>query len=620
VDGEIARDLVLARLWGLLPEDAREDARRLALLRTPAPREVADVVTPAWRTLEHAGLLTLVREQGTDARGVSRWLERWAFLAVVRDFVLGQGALGDVGAAHRAWADAWGAWMGASDEWRAVDVIERVQHLHAIKAGNEAWPLLRPLVIKAANSGDFRGAFALVVEVESGGATNGMAADAHLSKAMILTRLGRYDLALAEAQLAAELSRSLYQRAAANVASSEALTKLGKYPEAESLLRQTIQMSARARSSPNNTVFLTAQHELAGALLAQGKYPEAESELRSLLHNVEKALGKKNPSYYISQHDLATVLARQGRYPEAELLLGEVLTANLPHLGKEHPFYAASQHELAWVFVEQGKFDQAKPLLYEALASKEKRLGKEHPDYSSSQYVLARIYAEQGRPADAETLLFETLHCKEKALGIEHPSLIPVLNLLAQLVARRQPNRALDIVLRALTIARKTHLDSHHADVAFALAIQADIEVRLGRPEARDTIRQALSSFESALGANHPSTQRTRAMAVQLGAIPFETVPLHAVPLRVQQFIEAGKASEAVVMLSTMAEQAQHADQAQHEFFLRTLLAQAAHATNNITLVRAALNRAATLASALPPDAARVLTELRSTLGVPTTP
>jgi tetratricopeptide (TPR) repeat protein len=192
---------------------------------------------------------------------------------------------------------------------------------------------------------------------------------------------------------------------------------------------------------------------------------ERPSELTGLLERaLSLAANEKDRGHIL--HELRSLQESEGAYPEAEASFREALTLEERVFGKDHPEYGVSLHALAVVLERQGQNREAEALLRQALEVKEKVLGMGHPSLCPTLVNLAVVLADRGKAEEGEPLIQRTLQISLEILGAEHPTTAQILNMLAQMQAR------------------------------------------LGRPQAPSTARQAIQALQATLGANHPITQQ----------------------------------------------------------------------------------------------------------------
>jgi tetratricopeptide (TPR) repeat protein len=582
---QITTYLLLDAVWTRLSNGARAHARTLTVLRVPAPWKVIEELGSAATTTElsRAGMLTRFREQALED-GTLKWVDRWGMHSLVAGF-----AGKDVEAkarleAHRAAGVAYDAWVEQPGA-RWSEQVEGITHLHAASEGDRAWPMVKQYVLWLRDKARYREALQWLVRCEAAGTTG-----ERLACALTLLCQMRIHLGQRSSDMGAILDRAL------NLAESDdmkgavlhehgsLLQKQGKYPEAETLLRNALALNEKALGAAHPS-YGASQHALAVVLAQQGKYPEAEMLLRNalaVLTLTEKAVGVAHPNYGSSQHVLAVVLKEQGKYPEAETLLRNALAIDEKALGVAHPDYGSSQHALALVLKEQGKYPEAETLLRNALAIHEKALGVAHPDYGSSQLSLAVVLAEQGKYPEAETLLRNALALTEKALGRDHPALCATaMNLGVVLAQQGRTAEAEPFVHRALAIAQAVH-GPRHPDTAQILNILAQLQAVLGKSEARDTARQALDALTQSLGPDHPVTKSVaptlQQIAAGIASKPGQQGPGADLAAKIQEAMRAlaaGDPLRAIDLLTAAADRAREAGFSPLEASACGLLAQA---------------------------------------------
>jgi tetratricopeptide (TPR) repeat protein len=91
-----------------------------------------------------------------------------------------------------------------------------------------------------------------------------------------------------------------------------------------------------------------------------GKYPEAEQMHRQALELRTRALNREHPSMLDSMSHLALAFERLGRYNEAEQMQRQVLKLRIEVLNQEHPSMLNSINHLASVLEHLGRYDEAK--------------------------------------------------------------------------------------------------------------------------------------------------------------------------------------------------------------------------------------------------------------------
>src|SRR5262245_38363475 len=123
-------------------------------------------------------------------------------------------------------------------------------------------------------------------------------------------------LAIVEAQ---KLGMNDLGYAEALDALSDMYIHLGKYSEAEALMRRAIEVRAQALG-PNRLELAASWSDLAKFCAAQQEYDKAEEAYQRSLQIEEKTLGPEDRSLTQDLVNLANLYSEEGRYAEAEAL------------------------------------------------------------------------------------------------------------------------------------------------------------------------------------------------------------------------------------------------------------------------------------------------------------
>jgi tetratricopeptide (TPR) repeat protein/predicted Ser/Thr protein kinase len=282
----------------------------------------------------------------------------------------------------------------------------------------------------------------------------------------------------------------------------------GKYPEAEALLSQTLEMQRRVGAMHPDT--LGSMNNLANVYLEQGKYAQAEALFSQTLEIERRMLGAEHPNTLGFMNNLALVYVRQGKYAQAEALQGQALEIRRRVLGAEHPDTLGSMNNLARVYYYEGKHAQAEALHSQTLGMKRRVLGPEHPSTLLSMNNLANVYLDQGKYAQAEALYSQTLEIRRRVLGAEHPDTLYSMNNLALVYSyegKYAQAQALDS--QALGIKRRV-LGPEHPETLISMNILALVYSYEGKyAQAEALYSQTLEIERRVLGPEHPKTLGT---------------------------------------------------------------------------------------------------------------
>ena len=172
----------------------------------------------------------------------------------------------------------------------------------------------------------------------------------------------------------------------------------GKYTEAETLHRQTLEIRRRVLGNEHRHTFWSI-NGLSLALGGQGKYAEAETLNRQTLEIRRRLLGNEHPDTLESMNNLGFVLWKQGKYAEAESLHRQTLQIRRRVLGDEHPHTAFSRSHLGDCLTRMGRYDEAEQELLQAIRT----LGTDKRDYRTRQArgLLVALYEVWSKPEEA---------------------------------------------------------------------------------------------------------------------------------------------------------------------------------------------------------------------------
>jgi tetratricopeptide (TPR) repeat protein len=235
----------------------------------------------------------------------------------------------------------------------------------------------------------------------------------------------------------------------------------GRYPEAEGLYRQALEIT-RATIGEAHITYATYLNNLAGVVQAQGRYPEAEDLFRQALEIDRATIGEAHPAYATRLNNPAHVIHAQGRYPESEDLFRQALKISRATIGEAHPDYATRLNNLANVIQAQGRYPESEDLFRQALKISRATIGEAHPDYAIYLNNLASVVRAQGRYPEAEGLFRQAQEIGRATIGEAHPDYAARLNNLAGVVeAQGRYPEAEGLYAEAIAILRKSLGDAH---------------------------------------------------------------------------------------------------------------------------------------------------------------
>ncbi len=238
----------------------------------------------------------------------------------------------------------------------------------------------------------------------------------------------------------------------------------------------------------------------------RGRYSEAESVLRGAVEEAGR-LGETDPRLGDAQTTLARLYFKQGRYAEADRLCQRAQVLWEAVRGKDHPDVARCLGLRARIVGVLGADRDAVELARRAYEIRVKALGKEHAETIESVDTLALLggaYDEIRGDGLIGATLWDvpamSLRVREKKLGKDHPDL--AASLIAQAV-RRDADRAVADLTRALTLLRKAH-GEEHPEVAECLTLLAGRYGQQGEYRKMEEVQQLALAIWKAVGPEHP--------------------------------------------------------------------------------------------------------------------
>lgn len=297
--------------------------------------------------------------------------------------------------------------------------------------------------------------------------------------------------------------------AQAKVALAHAYDELGRYAEAEPLLKEALAYQTKVWGAPHPGTVNTLS-QLAGIYRRQGRLMEAERAFADAHATYRKVLGDGHPSTIAAANNLGEILEKEGLYDQAEPFLRAAHEAGRKAMGEENPLVLASMNNLALLYESQGTFDNAEPLYLSAIRAYEKKLGKEHPDTVSVTNNLAYLHLMQEKDDKAEPIFTEVLGVWTRTLGEKHQNTLKALNNLARVKHRlNKLDEAETLFKRALDLRTGefggTHMDTLRSMHDLAALYRTRKMFDLALP----LLEKTLALDEETLGPNHPYTFET---------------------------------------------------------------------------------------------------------------
>jgi non-specific serine/threonine protein kinase/serine/threonine-protein kinase len=286
----------------------------------------------------------------------------------------------------------------------------------------------------------------------------------------------------------------------------EVLYSLGKYAEAESLLRQALSQR-EAALGPDHLDTLATLVKLGLALENQDRYVDAEPLYARVLKTRELRLGPDDPATLAALNEVAMNLVKQGRSAEAEPLLRRSLESRQRKLGPDHRDTLEAASNLALTLDNLGRYTEAEPLVRRALEGMERLHGPDHTDTIKIVGNLANNLSHQGRDQEAVNLFRRAAEANGRVLGPDHLLTLDSIGNLATALSGVGERDEADRLFREVLEDMERELGADHHTTINTVANFAYLMQMSGRtPEAEPLFRRVVEGQERTLGPKHPST------------------------------------------------------------------------------------------------------------------
>jgi tetratricopeptide (TPR) repeat protein len=133
------------------------------------------------------------------------------------------------------------------------------------------------------------------------------------------------------------------------------------------------------------------------------KYPEAENLANEALDMDRKVFGENHREVAMTYNQLAEIMVQQRRYAEAETDFRAAI-AICARTGLHEEACPTVHNNFGMVLYRQGKLDAAKAEMIEALDENRALYGNDHPEAAYSLSTLSNVAAKQGSYAEAVRL------------------------------------------------------------------------------------------------------------------------------------------------------------------------------------------------------------------------
>ncbi len=199
-----------------------------------------------------------------------------------------------------------------------------------------------------------------------------------------------------------------------------ALAQLGRYAEAEPVLREAVALF-EASSGRESIRVAAALQPLAGTLVLNRKYGEAEQAAARSVEIYTRELGPYNPATLSSRRMITAALVESGRCAAAQPHLGEMLALRGKELAEGDPTLGVILLQHGQCQLNAGALALAELTLRDALAVRRTTFGESHWAVAQVESLLGEVLARRNRPEEAATRLRSGYEGLRSQLGETHP-------------------------------------------------------------------------------------------------------------------------------------------------------------------------------------------------------
>ncbi len=206
------------------------------------------------------------------------------------------------------------------------------------------------------------------------------------------------------------------------------LCAVGRFADAEPLVRQVLDQTNAAEGGPDHPGTLLALNDVADVLRGKGDIAGAEALYRRCLEARERTLGKEDPDTLASVNNLANLLAAESNFTAAEALYRRALEAQERTLEPDDEDTLATVNNLAHLLYARNDLAGAETAYRRVLAARERTGGKEDPDTLDAAGNVADLLRAKGDYAGAEAMFRRCLEARERTLGKDDADTLESVN------------------------------------------------------------------------------------------------------------------------------------------------------------------------------------------------
>ena len=249
--------------------------------------------------------------------------------------------------------------------------------------------------------------------------------------------------------------------------------------------------------------------------LRTGHLREAETLLKSAFEQ-ERALAGDSAAVAAAMGYYGKLLAVTGRDAQAAAVLREAAELSARYAGANSPLAVRNRLFLGEVQLQDGNLDTARATLEAEHAVVLAQYGAAHPLTLVTELALAKLAAAERKPEQAQTELTKVTAGLRKLGPQAEANLAQALVALGEVdLTLGQAQAALAPLHEAVTLREKSWSQSW--ELAEARERWGEALAASGDGQARSVLKDATTTLETQLGADHPQTLRAARALAKLG-------------------------------------------------------------------------------------------------------
>ena len=331
---------------------------------------------------------------------------------------------------------------------------------------------------------------------------------------VVLLSVFAVSMAVLSARVSRERTRAEQEAAKATAVKSFLLETLGSANPIEGTGRDTTVLDALKSATGKVAQAFAGQpeveaegrHSIAVTYLRLGRYDEAEDLLRFTVRMLENKYGAGDARLIEPLNTLSILRDDRGDYDEAERLQRRAIALGGPKLGEESDEVVAMLGNLALVLQDQGAMEEAGKVMRQVLAVEQNRFGKDHVQVALDMNNLGNLLQKSGNYREAEPLLTRAVDILRRS---NHRYLFLAMGNLGELKTRQGDAAGSEPIFNEAVAMGLRQMGDQSLDLARVRVKYADCLIKLKKyAAAEQQLSAALPVVESSRGANDAMSQR----------------------------------------------------------------------------------------------------------------